>query len=756
MKTNITTPCLALSIALLAAANVQAQKSENNRFDNEDSEVVQLGAFEVTAARDDDYRPETVISATRFETLARDLPLTVDVLTSRMLADHAITDLMDALDTIVSGINESSVPRQAVIRGMASDYALRNGIPVTNIFKTAPIERVEVVRGAAGVLYGTTEPGGVRNMISKRPTARPYFDARAMWNSFGRKTYEFDARGPLIPGGKLSYRLGGIYGTYAETYDWRWRTDRFIYPAVQWRPTGRTTIFLECDYQAYKADNSGRFPVVRRNGQNHNIPATPNNLGYALPYGFNLSGPSPSNLQLTRLTNLIIDQKISDHWDFRAMYSWQLYDHVYDQYNQQGYMRPGDTSYRVTAAAYSNRWRQEFARADLLGRFAGRRFVDRLLLGVDYTWRLTADDKQWRDAAVQPNGNWAVRTRTITIGAVDAEGGLHYDSATYGNPTYENGLLYDFTGFRDWAPLFRHTKGWDLATGVYAVNQLSFNQSRTHVLGGLRHDWLRSQSKTPWDQYMAGPDTMETSESSRLSPQIGVSHRLTTGISTYANYSTSVYPNAQRNPDGATLKAQYGEGYDIGLKFELFKRKLAGGLGYYLIYKKNLPILDPAGDTDPAREDYYILVGKAGSQGAELSINYSPVRNANIMAAYTYVDSKDRETGTPLVRSTKHNGNFWARYTFARTFLKGLSVGAGYRYRSKIYIGTAGNRPYPWRPSSTLVDAMLSYPVRIGRARLLFQLNGKNLLNQAHIDDGPDGHPYDTGRSAVFSVSYRY
>jgi outer membrane receptor protein involved in Fe transport len=222
------------------------------------------------------------------------------------------------------------------------------------------------------------------------------------------------------------------------------------------------------------------------------------------------------------------------------------------------------------------------------------------------------------------------------------------------------------------------------------------------------------------------------------------------------NYSTSVYPNTQRNPDGSTLKAQYGEGYDIGLKFDLFKRKLTGSLGYYLIYKKNLPILDPAGDTDPSREDWYILVGKARSQGAEASFNYSPARSVGITAAYTYVDSKDMETGTPLVRSTKHNGNIWARYTFTRTIFKGLAAGAGYRYRSKIYIGTAGNRPDPWRPSSTTVDAMLSYPIKIGRAKLSLQLNGKNLLNQKHIDDEIDGHPYDTGRSAVFSVNYRH
>lgn len=612
---------------------------------------------------------------------------------------------------------------------MRSGYALRNGIPVINLFKTAPIERIEVVRGATGPLYGVTEPGGIRNMVSKRPKTKPYFKARAMLDTFGAETYEFDARGPLIPSGKLSYRLAGIYVEAARQYDYRRRTDRLIYPALQWKPTRHTTIFLEHDYQTYEADASAGFPIVRvaTPGGNKNWPATPQNLGYDLGYDFNLSGPGTWQRQTPRLTNLIADQKISDHWDFRGMYSWQLYDQEQHQLPQNSFMSYNSRTYRIQPQFQTNRWRQEFARADMLGYFKGKSHINRVLIGGDYTWRLSESNSLWRAAT------------PYTVSVDD-----------YNNPTYENGLLYDFTGFREKNPLFRDNRGWDIFSGAYVIDQLSFNKSRTFVLGGLRYDWIKTKTKilnTPADSV----------KTSRASPQIGISHRLTGAVSVYASYSTSVYPNVSpsHNPDGTTLDAQFGEGYDIGMKFEFPDRKLTGSLGYYLIYKKNLPVEDPAREDD-ADGTWYILVGKARSQGAEFSMAWHPSDNMIITTAYTYVDTQDDETKKPLVNTTRHNGNVWVRYKFTRTFLKGLSAGLGYRYRSKIYKDITGQRIVEYNPSASIMDMMLSWPLRLGRSKVTFQVNMKNLFNQEHIYDMVNGHPYDTGRSCVFSLSYQY
>lgn len=100
---------LAFSIVFLTSAGLQAQQI-NEQQKQSDDEVVHLGVFEVSSDRNDGYVPDTLVSATRFESLARDLPLTANIITQEMMEDFLITDLMDALETMVPGINADNLP----------------------------------------------------------------------------------------------------------------------------------------------------------------------------------------------------------------------------------------------------------------------------------------------------------------------------------------------------------------------------------------------------------------------------------------------------------------------------------------------------------------------------------------------------------------------------------------------------------------------------------------------------------------------
>lgn len=736
-----TTRFFALGLGLLSASTGSAQSG--NTSSDEQVPVHRLSPFEVGASRQDEGN--TVVSATRFETPNRNLPVVVDVITEQTLNEWRYDDLMQALEALTPGIGPAGAPREAIIRGMPSDYAMRNGVPVTNFFGTAPLSRIEVVRGATGVLFGITQPGGVRNMISKRPTDRPAYEVTVTVDSANGNRTQLGASGPLTPKGTLGYRLGAVYAELGDKYalDGRYRYDRLLYPALQWKPTPTTQVFLEFDYIYYNASSSNISPNVRKVGENFNRPPTPNNLGYALSPQFDAGGPSPYQNQRVRLWNLVVDQGLGEKWDFRGMYSWQLYDQNSFQRQQNGQMRPGDTTLNVNHRSLSNRFRQEFARLDLLGKFDWPEITHKMLIGGDYVWRLSTDQRIWNDATQRANGTFATNVKTLRI-------------ADYNNKTYENNWLYDFSNFRERMPMQTANRGWVEDYGVYLVNQVELKRFHTHLLAGIRQDHMIEGASTPVQNFVADPNKRIEPETitDHISPQLGVVYQINREISVYANYSTSVYPNRVINPDGASLDAQTGKGFDLGVKFGLLGDRLTGLVNVYDMYRQNLPVADPAADTDPTREGYFVLIGEAESRGYEVSLNFRANRQLTVSGSYAYTDAFESSSRAPLVRSFKHSGVVQVSYRFTDGALKGLSTGLAVRARSKVYFGQNGRT---YAPSDDSVSFRVGYPVRIKNRRIDLQLNVRNVIEDVEIsDDMGGGWGWENKRVFLFTASHKF
>lgn len=734
-------PLIALGLGLTVSSAGNAQ-SDRRPAEDEDS-VYRLSPFEVGTSRLDDA--STVVSATRFETPNRNLPVVVDVITEQTLNDWQYNDLMEALEALTPGIGPAGAPRQAIVRGMPSDYAMRNGVPVTNFFGTAPLSRIEVVRGATGVLFGMTQPGGVRNMISKRPTDKPAYDVSVTVDTINGNRSTFGASGPLTKGGALGYRFGAVYSELGDKYqlDGRYRYDRLLYPALQWRPTRTTQVFLEFDNVYYNASSSNISPNVRKTGENFNRPPTPNNLGYELSPQFDAGGPSPYQNQRVRLWDLVIDQGLGEKWDFRGMYSWQLYDQTNYQRQQNGQMKPNDVTINVTHRSQQNRFRQEFARLDLLGKFEWPGITHKMLIGGDYVWRLSTDQKIWNDATQKANGTYASNVKQLRI-------------ADYQNKTYENNWLYDFTDFRDRMPLQTVNRGWVEDFGTYVVNQVEFKRYHTHLLAGIRHDHMIEGASTPVQNYIVDPNgrTEPETVTDHISPQLGVVYQFNRALSAYVNYSTSAYPNRLINPDGKSLDAETGKGYDAGIKFGFFDNRLTGMVNLFDMYRQNLPIPDPAAETDPSRKGYYILVGEAESRGYEVSLNYRPNHNLTITGSYAYADAFDVQSRVPLARAFKHSGLFMLSYRVSDGLLNGLSTGLAINARSKVYFGQNGRT---YAPSADSVSFRMSYPIRLVGRRIDLQMNVRNVIEDVEIsDDLGGGWGWDGKRVFLFTASHKF
>ncbi|MES2697163.1 MAG: TonB-dependent receptor [Verrucomicrobiota bacterium] len=718
----------------LAASPAEAQPAPAARPASQET-AIELSPFEISASTDIGYLATNSSSATRFATASRDLPLALQTITSEMLADQAQFDLNDALSATVAGLQAGNIPRQSIIRGMASDYPLRNGIPTFGIQDIAHIERIEILKGASGVLYGVSQPGGVRNLLSVRPPSRPMFSITQRFDSDDRARTEVRFGGPIDRAGKLAYRFIAVYDEYQKYADYQVRYDRLLYPAVQWKPTPTTTVFYEYDYKRFSAIGSAGFLQVRVPGETFNRFATPQNSGLDLPYAFNVSGPNTNVYQRVRVSNLIVDQKISDVWSSRATYSWQPYEGYTPRYLQNGQGAPGRRTFNNLANLGVQHFRQEMARLDFLATVKRPKYSNRTLIGADYLWRVN-NTRTFRAATRNANGVYATTLFSLNVD-------------DYARPSVENRWLYDFTGFSEKNPVFTHNAIWDETVGAYVVNQFSFNRERTFILGGLRYDRIKTSTKNLVTNFLPGAN-FSNPLGTRVSPQLGIAHRLSDGVSIYANYSSSVYGNSQVNPDGSGFPPQFGEGFDGGVKVELFENRVSGTVSLFRTDNKNLPVPDPAADTDPARAGYFVLRGKTRAEGVDASFTLSPWKSVQSVLGYTYSDAFDQMTGEQLPGTSTHSMNLWTRWDVGGAF-KGLALGGGPRWRNKLYRGVVQE---PYRGDLTTIDLFASYTRKIGGHRYLFQLNVRNLTDEVEINDF--NHPFGTGRTYLGTVRFEF
>jgi len=180
-------------------------------------EVVVLPILTVTASPLDEtsYNVLDASTATKTDTPIMETPVSIQVVPQRVLADQQAIDLEDALKN-VSGVTPQfgfSYRPGLVIRGFESrENQRRDGVLVRETRQSlANVDRVEVLKGPAAILYGSAEPGGVINLVTKRPQTEPYYSLSQQFGSFDTYRTLLDATGSLIPGGSLSYRLNFEY-----------------------------------------------------------------------------------------------------------------------------------------------------------------------------------------------------------------------------------------------------------------------------------------------------------------------------------------------------------------------------------------------------------------------------------------------------------------------------------------------------------------------------------------------------------------
>jgi iron complex outermembrane receptor protein len=369
-----------LSLQALAATAYAAEKPELN------NEPIALEQMEVTATGAergdgpvDGYRATRSVSATRTDTPIHEIPQSISVVPGQVVEDIAATRLEDALD-YAGGVERGNNfggqgLTEFLVRGFSSQEFYRNGFAINrgypNMPDAATIERIEVLRGPASMLYGRGDPGGTFNIVSKQPQVEQRTVLGTQFNTEGLRRGTLDTTGALDEQAEFTYRLN-LVAEGADSFRDHVESERYnIAPVLRWDLSDATAIIFEGDYL------HNRHPLDR------GLPRYANQQG-ELPRDRFLGEESAgkfSNENAT--TQLRIEHLLDDQWTLRGGVQYLDGSLEGGAVENNGLAADGRTAGRN----YSERWLEwnDFAaQANLEGRFSALGFMHTLLTGIEY------------------------------------------------------------------------------------------------------------------------------------------------------------------------------------------------------------------------------------------------------------------------------------------------------------------------------------------------------------------------------------
>jgi len=676
--------------------------SLNPEFGEEpDEEIV------VTGENSGGYRVPNASTATRTDTPLRDIPQSIQVVPQQVLEDQQATRLQEALRN-VSGVNQGntfgSTSDAFVIRGFAatsSGNILRNGfrLPDTDLafFDVANIDRVEVLKGPASVLYGNLEPGGVINIVPKVPLARPSYEVGLQVGSFGLVRPTLDFTGPLNNSGTLRYRLNAVYERANGFRDYDQNIERyFIAPTLLWQISDRTDLTLDLEY----LNDERPFDRGIVNDVNFKIPN--------IPFDRIIGEPDDVSRTETFSIGYTLEHRFSDQWKIRNAFRYtgsEVFNYraepLYDTDES------GDTSRNFRS---NDNFSASYAfQANVVGNVTTGTIRHTLLAGVD----------------------WLRNTRTGGQRRFPGTTTLNIFDPIYGarRPALSELTRNFFT---------RDTRS-DLI-GFYLQDQIAFTDNLKLLVGG-RFDIVDQFSDEIW------LDTTTEQYDTAFTPRVGIVYQPIQPLSLYASYSRSFSPNTSTNAAGDFLDPERGTQYEVGLRGELANGRLVVNLAAYDITKTNVAT------QDRDNPDFSVATGEVRSQGIELDVIGEILPGWRIIASYAYNDARVTEdndssrVGLRLQDAPYNTFSLWSTYEIQTGTLQGLGFGAGVFY--------VGDRIDGFIPSVTLEEYVrVDLGIFYRRDNWRVALNIKNLLDKEYIQSGfyNPGEPF----TVVGSVSIRF
>ncbi|HDC4636782.1 TPA: TonB-dependent siderophore receptor [Enterobacter cloacae] len=630
------------------------------------------------------YQPLNTSTATLTNMPMLDIPQVVNTVSDKVLEDQHATSLDEALYNVSNVVQTNTLggTQDAFVRrGFGAN---RDGSIMTNGLRTvlprsfnAATERVEVLKGPASTLYGILDPGGLINVVTKRPETRFGGSISATSSSFGGGTGQVDVTGP-IDGTRLAYRLTGEYQD--EDYWRNFGNERstFIAPSLTWfgddatvtvlyshrdykTPFDRGTIFDLSTKQPVNVDRKTRFdePFNVTDGQSD-------------------------------LAQLNAEYRLNSQWTAKFDYSFSQDKYSDNQARVMAYdAKTGNLTRRVDATQGSTQ-RMHSTRADLQGNVDIAGFYNEILTGVSYdNYDLLRTDmmrcKNVKDFNIY-HPTYGNLSKCTTVSAADSDQTLKQESYS----AYAQDALY-------------LTDKWI-------------------AVAGLRYQY--------YTQYAGKGRPFNVNTDSRdeqWTPKLGLVYKLTPSVSLFANYSQTFMPQSSIASYIGDLPPETSNAYEVGAKFDLFDG-ITANVALFDIHKRNVLYNESVGGETIAK-----TAGRVRSQGVEVDLAGSLTENTNIIASYGYTDAKVLEdpdyAGKPLPNVPRHTGSLFLTYDIHNAIGGNtLTLGGGGHGVSRR---SATNGADYYLPGYFVADAFVAYKMKL-QYPVTLQVNVKNLFDKTY------------------------
>ncbi|UXL40353.1 MULTISPECIES: TonB-dependent siderophore receptor [Pseudomonas] len=653
------------------------------------------------------YTTGATNSSTKLPLSIRETPQTVTVITRQLMDDQAAQSIGDVLRN-APGISTQAYDSDRM-EYSARGYAITNfqydgvntqydGVFDEGATKVdmALYDRVDIIKGATGLLSGSGEPSATVNLIRKKPTREFKASVTASAGSWDNYRTEGDISGPLNEDGSVRGRFVGVYQDADSYRDHASKKNDVFYGIIEADLTPDTLFTFGMDYQNIKP---------RGSSWTGNPYYFSNYTKTDFSRSFNPATDWSRRDVQAQSTFASLEHRFANDWKVKGTLTQQTNDHDTQLASASGGMPDP-----VTGKGMFFYW----------GKWEGHRVQN------------TAD--------INATGPFSLfgREHELVVGATSQSSrqtGATFDASQVGAVP---GSIFDWSG--------DYPKPYFPKNGKYEKNQ---NQNSAYIaarfkptddlaliLGSRLSDYQYNDTYKYYVQSARFSDNKTTSKQhGKVTPYAGVVYDLNETYSAYASYTSIYKPVTERSKSGTTLAPTEGNSYEIGLKGEYFDGRLNATAAIFRTEQKNLAVVD---GIDAANETYYKSVDGATTKGIELELAGELMPDWNVMAGYTYAQTKTEDGGRlygyPLETTKPENvARLFTSYRLPGVMNK-VTVGGGVNWQSpfygRIYNESKSDYDIIEQQSYALVNLMTRYEYN---EHLTFNLNANNVFDKKYL-----------------------
>lgn len=662
------------------------------------------------------YTTGSTSTATGLNLSMRETPQAISVVTRQQIEDQNLTDIAQVLEQTPGVVVDSMGPagsdaNHIYVRGTEIGNIQVDGVNRTDSYgfrddlaDMVIYDRVEVVRGATGLMSGTGDPSATVNLIRKKPTLETQRKLTVQAGSWDNYRTELDVSGKLSESGHVRGRFVASKTDSKSHVDRQELEKQVAYGVLEWDISDATMLTVGAEYQDMDNDGAGNhgFPMYYTDGS-HFKPSRSFNSGSDWSYH--------KRKNKTLFTTL--EHALGNGWQvkFNAEHSRRSYDDAFAT-AASGTVNPDGSGIST--------W---------TGRWAGEPRQTSFDLSASGPFELFA------------------RTHELHLGASHAKS--YYRS--YGYPLWS---FQTIDNIHTWdgslaVPDAIHTKSTEdaldeIQTGLVAAARWSLSDSLSLITGARVIDWQRDKSSR--NLTTGAVTSTKEQENGIVTPYLGLIYDLNENWSAYASYTTIFKPQNVQQIGGTYLQPKEGENYELGLKSEFWNKRLTAGLSVFEIRQDNLPV------ADPDNPGYSIPESGTKTRGFEMEMAGEVLPDWQVAASYAYAvieNSDDERLLTEVPRDT-----FKLFTSYRLQSIPQLKVGGGVRWQGAEYYKGAGPNGETFHQSAySVTDLMAQYAFT---PETSVSLNLNNLFDETYYTAIGSRGWYGTPRSFTAILAHAF